>query len=79
MTSPETKVVQPVVELVDQADPLDVFIVVAWWHGGHWKVFRDQWLKEEAAREFCDGLPCGYTRRRIYRLTDPGALLSMKE
>ena len=48
----------------------DYYIIVAWWQGGWWKIFPDQWTTEEKAKEEMAKLPSGYGMRYVFRLTN---------
>lgn len=64
---------QPFVVLQERKPrtPLKFWIVVAYWAPRDtWKVFPQQWTREEAAREFCDRLHHGWIHRTIFHLQD---------
>jgi len=37
---------------------------------GYWKVFKDEFMKEEAATEFASKLAACWIERRVYKLAD---------
>jgi hypothetical protein len=54
------------------ADPLDVYLIVAWWSGGwaHWKVFNCLYSSREAAELEAKRLASGWTHVRVVRICD---------
>lgn len=71
MNFPERHVAHPVAELRDASKKLDAWVVTAWWHGGHWKCFPELFASESSAQEFVERLPCGWTRKLIFKLEAP--------
>jgi hypothetical protein len=71
MRTPITTELKPIVDLPERAPktPLDAWVVVAYCSTqDHWKIFKEQWISQEAACRFAEKLHPIWQHRKIFRL-----------
>ena len=65
---------QTMAEFVDHvaekppSQPLDFYIIVAWWKGGWWRVSPDHWTDHEEALRQARLLADGWSHRKVVRI-----------
>jgi hypothetical protein len=48
--------------------PASVYLVAAYWCGGHWRVWPDLWTSTVEAQGVAESLPTGWTHRQVIRV-----------